>query len=150
MTDPKRTVPASVPVPVNTETASSEAGGAAVGTTDVSASTVGSNSALDTKPDARTPEGAKADQTAATAAAPAQSPLPTNRDKELQRIQKERAKKQAAIDKKNKKKKNSDKGEPASGGNAPVSTASAPNQGQPATEASPNPAVPANPATPNQ
>jgi outer membrane protein assembly factor BamD len=152
MTDPKRTIPASVPVPVNTETASSETGTAGGGTTDVSASTVGANSALDTKPDARTAEGSSANATQSTTAATAQpqAPLPTNRDKELQRIRKERAKKQAAIDKKNKKKKNSDKGQPASSGTPPVSTASAPNQAQPATGTAPTAAVPANPTSPNQ
>jgi hypothetical protein len=152
MTGPKRTIPASVPVPVNTETASSETAGAGGGTTDVSASTVGANSALDTKPDARSAESsaAKTGQSATTAAVQPQAPLPTNRDKELQRLQKERAKRQAAIDKKNKKKKNSDKGQPASGGNAPVSTASAPNQAQPGTGTSSTAAVPTNPASPNQ
>ncbi len=170
MTDPKRTIPASVPVPVNTETASSETGSASGGgSTEVTASTVGPNSALDTKPDARSAEAGNAtaadgkSTTAATAASPAattataqpQAPLPTNRDKELQRIQKERAKKQAAIDKKNKKKKSDDaqqQSTPAAAtqGQTPVSTQSAPNQAQPGAGTAPTTAVPASPAGPNQ
>ena len=108
MTDPKRTVPASVPVPVNTD--ATAAAGTSVGTTEVSASTVGPNSALDNKPDARNSNGT-ADTSAKETAAPA--PLPTNRDKELQRVNKERAKKQAALEKKAKKKKHNDDTQPA-------------------------------------
>jgi outer membrane protein assembly factor BamD len=156
MTDPKRTIPASIPVPVNTEGSGSEAGGTAGGTTEVTASTAGANSALDTKPDARTAEGSAASGTQTTATSQTQAPLPTNRDKELQRIAKERAKKQAAIDKKNKKKKGSDESQsapPASTPNqAPVTTQSVPNQiAQPS--AATNPAnqtsvAPTNPAGP--
>jgi outer membrane protein assembly factor BamD len=149
MTDPRRTIPASIPVPVNTEASGSEAGGSAVGTTEVTASTPGANSALDTKPDARSAEGSAAAgaQSTATAQAPtqAQAPLPTNRDKELQRIAKERARKQAAIDKKNKKKKGSDETQPA----APAAGAM-PNQAPVGTQAAPNqiaqPSVATNPA----
>lgn len=164
MTDPKRMIPASVPVPVNTETASSGTGTASGGSTEVTATTVGANSALDTKPDARTAEGGSASttpqsgsttaptSTAGAAAQPQQGPLPTNRDKELARIQKERAKRQAAIDKKNKKKKSDEGAQPASAGananQAPVTTQSAPNQAQPGTATAPNAAVPTNPATP--
>jgi outer membrane protein assembly factor BamD len=100
MTDPKRTIPASVPAPVNTSP-NAAGNGTATGTTDVTASTVGSNSSLDTKTDAR--------QGSATLPTPPEQPqaaLPTNRDTELKQMQKERAKRQAAIDKKNKKKKN--------------------------------------------
>lgn len=98
MTDPKRTIPASVPV-VNTEVASNT--GAATGTTDVSATTVGANdTALEKNTDARA-AGAAAGAQAATAA---NQPLPTNRDAELQKYREKQAKKQAKAEKKKKKK----------------------------------------------
>ena len=100
MTDPKATIPASVPVAVNTETVSNTGNGGAAGVTDVSATTqVGSNSALDTKPDARSSGGnAQAgDNTAA------QQPLPTNRDAELKKYRDKQAKKQQKLDKKKQK-----------------------------------------------
>lgn len=97
MTDPKRTIPASVPV-VNTETGEPLAAGSA-GTTDVTATTLTSSSALDKKPDARasggTAQRASSDQ--------ANQPLPTNRDKELKKFREQQAKKQAALEKKKKK-----------------------------------------------
>jgi hypothetical protein len=98
MTDPKRTIPASVPV-VNSELAGTSAAGS--GTTDVSATTVGANdTALDKNADARsngaTPAGTQS-------AAPNQ-PLPTNRDAELAKYREKAAKKQAKADKKKKKK----------------------------------------------
>ena len=97
MTAPKATIPASVPVAVNTEVASS---GTATGTTDVSATTLNGPSALDTKPDARTPDTeAKTDTPA-----PAQQPLPTNRDADLKKLREQQAKKQAKLDKRKKKK----------------------------------------------
>jgi outer membrane protein assembly factor BamD len=115
MTDPKRTLPASIPVAI--------AEGTATGTTDVSATKVGDTSALDTKPDARTEAGAPAPTTPEAAATPATpttaatpatpttaatpagstQPLPTNRDKELQQLRATQAKKQAKLDKKKKK-----------------------------------------------
>jgi hypothetical protein len=112
MTDPQRTMPKSIPVVNNAETAAN--GPAPSGTTDVSATPVsGSGSALDTKPDARTPEGAAAAATpaattpatpAATPAAPASTaPLPTNRDKDLAKMRELQAKKQKKLDKKKKK-----------------------------------------------
>jgi hypothetical protein len=101
MTDPKRTVPASIPAPAPTDTSSQGSGGAPTGTTDVTAAPLGANSALDKKSDAR--DGSAPVQTVPDQP---QTPLPTNRDKELQQLQKDRAKRQAAIDKKNKKKKN--------------------------------------------
>jgi hypothetical protein len=139
MTNPKKTIPASIPIPANTETAATT-GGAATGTTEVTASTVGPNSALDTKSDAR--QGSQ--PLASTPEQPA-APLPTNRDKELKLMQKERAKKQAQIDKKNKKKKTeqpaTDSAPPpaatatpaasTSGTAAPPATAPAPSQQQP-------------------
>jgi outer membrane protein assembly factor BamD len=98
MTDPKRTIPASVPV-VNTEVAANAGGG--TGTTDVSATTVGANdTALEKNVDARA-GGAAA---AGTQAATANQPLPTNRDAELQKYREKQAKKQAKADKKKKKK----------------------------------------------
>ena len=98
MTDPKATIPASVPIVASTETPATGASGA--GTTDVSATQINStNSALDKNPDARSSGG-----TARTAsdAAP-QQPLPTNRDKDLKKLREQQAKKQAKLDKKKKK-----------------------------------------------
>jgi outer membrane protein assembly factor BamD len=118
MTDPKRTMPASIPV-VNAEVAAN--GAAPTGTTDVSATPVSSTGgALDTKPDARTEEGAAAAATPAATtpadakpATPAASntPLPTNRDKEIAKMRELQAKKQAKLNKK--KKKNTDTAPPA-------------------------------------
>jgi len=109
MTDPKRTIPASVPV-VNSELASNT-GSSSGGTTDVSATTVGANdTALEKNTDARTSGGAAAAGAAAGAAAAgkqaatANQPLPTNRDAELQKYREKQAKKQAKADKKKKKK----------------------------------------------
>jgi outer membrane protein assembly factor BamD len=124
MTDPKRTIPKSVPIPTNTDQNGST-GGTGSGTTDVTASTAPANSALDTKPDARdpnaapangasangsTPSTAPANGTAApaaaaagTEAAAANAPLPTNRDAELKKFREKQAKKQAKLDKKKKK-----------------------------------------------
>jgi outer membrane protein assembly factor BamD len=102
MTDPKKTLPASIPV-VNNDVA--PAAGAA--STEVTAGEAKSG-ALDTKPDARTPA-------ATTPAAPA-APLPTNRDAQIAKYRAEQAKKQAKLDK---KKKKTDTAAPAT---APAST----------------------------
>jgi outer membrane protein assembly factor BamD len=106
MTDPKRTIPASVPV-VNNEVASNGGTGSG-GTTDVSATTVGANdTALEKNTDARMSGGAPAAAGAAAAGAQAATPnqpLPTNRDAELQKYREKQAKKQAKADKKKKKK----------------------------------------------
>ena len=107
MTDPKRTIPASVPVVNTTETASAATPGG--GTTDVSATTVGNNSALDKSPDARSTGGA-AQNTANQAA----QPLPSNRDKELKQYREKQAKKQAKAEKKKKKKQQEQQPQPAS------------------------------------
>ena len=72
----------------------------------MSATTVGANSALDQNADARTnANGAEASQTANNNSA---APLPSNRQKDIDRMQKERAKKQAALQKKAKKKRKDD------------------------------------------
>jgi outer membrane protein assembly factor BamD len=99
MTDPKPTIPASIPV-ANTGDAATTAGTGS-GTTDVSATTVGSNSALDKNPDARSKAGS-------TQAAPSQTnqPLPTNRDAELKKLREKQAKKQAKYQKKKSKDQN--------------------------------------------
>ena len=105
MTDPKRTIPASVPVVANAETGT--AGGAGSGTSEVTASTVGANSALDKNSDARTTGGASAASggNAQTASQPAANqPLPTNRDADLKKYRDRMAKKQEKLDKKKKKK----------------------------------------------
>ena len=103
MTDPKRTIPASIPV-VNSEVASNTGNGS--GTTDVSATTVGANdTALEKNTDARTagttPAGT---QTAAPNQASQNQPLPTNRDAELKKYREKAAKRQAKLEKKKKKK----------------------------------------------
>jgi outer membrane protein assembly factor BamD len=130
MTDPKKTIPASVPVANNTDNASGGANASGTGTAEVSASTVGANSALDNSPDAR-----KTDSTGTPAA---NQPLPTNRDAELKKLRAQQAKRQAKLDKK--KKKDQDKGTagitgpvngttPASGtANMPAPTSTAPQQ----------------------
>ena len=102
MTDPKRTIPASIPV-VNSELASN--GGSGAGTTDVSATTVGANdTALEKNTDARAAGAAGAAAAGAQTAAAASQPLPTNRDAELQKYREKQAKKQAKAEKKKKKK----------------------------------------------
>jgi len=98
MTDPKRTIPASVPV-VNIDGLSGRGSGS--GTTDVSATTVSGNSTLDKSPDARSQSG-----TTQTASQQNNQPLPTNRDKELKKLREQQAKKQAALEKKKQKKAN--------------------------------------------
>lgn len=96
MTDPKRTLPASIPVANNAETGSDTGTGS--GTTDVSATPAGADSALDKTPDARTSGTAKS-----TEAAAANQPLPTNRDADLKKMREQQAKRQAKLDKKKKK-----------------------------------------------
>jgi outer membrane protein assembly factor BamD len=95
MTDPKRTMPASIPVVNNEATVASNTSG---GTTDVTVSTPKDN-ALDTKPDARA-----AGTTPPAEAAPA-APLPSNRDAEIKKYRDMQAKRQAKQDKKKKKTK---------------------------------------------
>lgn len=90
MTDPKRTMPASIPQPV-VEAA------AGTGTTDVTVQNA-AGSSLESKPDARTAAGA-------TAAPAANTPLPTNRDAELKKMREAQAKRQAKLEKKKKKSK---------------------------------------------
>ncbi|MFL6351275.1 MAG: outer membrane protein assembly factor BamD [Bryobacteraceae bacterium] len=120
MTDPKPTIPASVPV-ANTDTAATAGTGS--GTTDVTATTVGDNSALDKNPDARTGAGA-----AAAATPPPNQPLPTNRDAELRKIREKQAKKQAKLQKKKPKDQNqqavdqSKQTQPTQGAQTPLST----------------------------
>jgi outer membrane protein assembly factor BamD len=142
MTDPKKTLPASIPVVNNEETASAAAGG---GTTDVSATPVAGSSALDTKPDARSTAQTPANQTpagqtpatqtpagqtpgaettagqtpAGANAAVSSQPLPTNRDKELEQVRKRQAKQQEKL---NKKKKKANKGEQTAPAAAPATT----------------------------
>jgi outer membrane protein assembly factor BamD len=98
MTDPKRTFPASIPVVASGENGST--GAAGTGTAEVTASTVGPNSALDKKPDART----TANGSAPAAQPSGNQPLPTNRDAELRKYREKQAKKQEKLAKKKKKK----------------------------------------------
>jgi len=106
MTNPRPTIPASIPIANNGADTASAGGG--TGNMDVSAQPVtGNSSALDQKPDARTTgDTAAAPSASATPtqdnAAP-QQPLPTNRDAELKKIRDKQAKKQAKLDKKKKK-----------------------------------------------
>lgn len=96
MTDPKATIPASVPVANNAEEASGSGSGA--GSMEVSAGAAESG-ALDKNPDARSNAGTASTDTAATTA----QPLPTNRDRDLKKMREQQAKKQAKLDKKKKK-----------------------------------------------
>jgi outer membrane protein assembly factor BamD len=98
MTDPKRTFPASIPVVAGSENGSP--GGAGTGTAEVTASTVGPNSALDKNPDART----TANPSTPRAQSASNQPLPTNRDAELKKYREKQAKKQEKLAKKKKKK----------------------------------------------
>jgi outer membrane protein assembly factor BamD len=134
MTDPKRTLPASIPVANNDQTPSPNGTG---GTTDVSVSNATSG-ALDTKPDARNADGTTKAETPvapAPAAAPT-GPLPTNRDAELKKLRAEQAKKQAKLDKK--KKKNQDTAAPAT----PAPAAATPATTAPADAPKPLPQPP--------
>jgi outer membrane protein assembly factor BamD len=133
MTDPKATIPASVPVPANTEAANST-GSAGTATTDVSATHVGSNSALDTNPDARSSGGAAQ----ASSTANPQQPLPTNRDADLKKIREKQAKKQQKLDKKKQKAQDAN-----AGGAQP---AAAPSQSQ-ATQGAQTPVGTPNPVS---
>ena len=113
MTDPKSTIPASVPVVNNADTTAGSGTGSGL---DVTATAVGGDSALDKKPDARNSDGTTAATgdaatstgtatgTTQTAAEQPAAPLPTNRDKEFKELRARQAKKQAKLDKKNKKK----------------------------------------------
>lgn len=171
MTNPKATIPASVPVINNTETAAS---GSGTGNMDVSAQPVTGSSALDEKPDARTTNGATAGSTAADGATPggagttngtaaantgaaaakplqdpaaAQQPLPTNRDAELKKIREKQAKKQAKLDKKKKKGEESGTAQPASAQPQSQATQGAQTPaGTPNTVSQPPGSNPANPA----
>jgi outer membrane protein assembly factor BamD len=130
MTDPKATIPASVPVTNND--AMSGTGTSGGGTTDVTASTnVGPNSALDTKPDARSSmaAGEKTDATAQN------QPLPTNRDKELQQLKAKQQKKQEKLAKKKKKAE----GQVADNPDASTTSGTAPNVTVPPTTTSKQP-----------
>lgn len=137
MTDPKRTIPASVPAVANTDTAAGAGTGPA--STELTATTVGEGSALDKKPDARSTQGATPAKTAEPAAASNQ-PLPTNRDAELKKYREQQAKKQAKLAKKKKKEEsgsgNGSQNTPTSPG---VSNASSPPAANSATTNSGNP-----------
>jgi outer membrane protein assembly factor BamD len=136
MTDPKKTLPASIPVVANTEVAATGTPG--TGTTDVTATQTTSN-ALDTKPDARD------SSTKVTPPATPQAPLPTNRDKEIAQMRKEQQKR---LEKLQKKKKKSTTETPAAPATAAPATA-APPAGTPAASApGATPAAP--PPTTNQ
>ncbi len=150
MVDPKRTLPASIPVvnnSVDTEVAGS--GGAGTGTTDVTASQ-GASGALDTNTDARSKTPTPARATEASKAS--QQPLPTNRDEDLKRMRVKQAKKQAQMAKKNRK--HSRKGQDESSAPAAYNPQPASNTPQgptvPDVTSAPNtPAVPTSPTPAN-
>lgn len=129
MTDPKRTIPASIPLPAGaTETASNSGAGGV--SEQVTANTVNGPSALDTKADARSSNG--------TTTGPGQQnaqlqQLPTNRDKDIAKMRKRQQKRMEKLAKK--KKQQQPNGEQP--------------QSQPATTASTvtNSAAPANSTT---
>ncbi|MBV9304834.1 MAG: hypothetical protein JOZ45_01760, partial [Acidobacteriaceae bacterium] len=117
MTDPKPTIPVSVPVPAATEALNNTNSGG-TGTTDVSVTQVGSNSALDTNPDARRSNG----ETAQGNNNPTvQQALPTNRDADLKKLREKQAKKQQKLDKK--KQKEQEQTQAKGGAQAPAGTA---------------------------
>ena len=123
MTDPKRTMPASIPIVNNAEAAPS-----GNGTTDVTVSNT-TSTALETKPDARTATDVPAATAAAATPTPV-APLPTNRDADLKKMRDLQAKRQAKLDKKKKK-------------NVPDTNTPAP-----ASSATPAPAGPASTSAP--
>lgn len=143
MTNPKATIPASVPVVANTETAAATG----TGTNEVTAQRIDDSSALDQKPDARTPAGTAAATTETPAAQePAAQPLPTNRDAELKKLRDKQAKKQAKLDKKKKKSEEPANAQPA--GTQPQSQATQGAQtptGTPNTVSQPPGTTPAKP-----
>jgi outer membrane protein assembly factor BamD len=120
MTNPRPTIPASVPVPANTTEATASVNGGASGTTDVTAEQVTDSSALDKNPDARTSGGTADAAAPPTTDSTPQQPLPTNRDADMKKVRDKQAKKQAKLDK---KKKKSDQPEPDPGTQAPQSQA---------------------------
>jgi outer membrane protein assembly factor BamD len=128
MTDPKRTMPASIPVVNNEATPTS-----GTGTTDVTASNATSN-ALEKQPDARTTQGAGSSSTSSPTAA-ANAPLPTNRDAQIAKMRALQAKKQAKLDKK--KKKTTDTAAPASTTATAAPTTPTPAAAAPATATPP-------------
>jgi outer membrane protein assembly factor BamD len=137
MTDPKRTIPASIPLPAGNEGETGAGTGGA--STDVSAQTLnGSSTALDNKTDARSSGGTAVATTTDSPAAAQTGPLPSNRDKELQRLRKRAQKKQASMDKKKKKQQpqNSDQqSQPAAAtSGTPVTNSAAPSATPPAPQ----------------
>ena len=119
MTDPKRTMPASIPIVNNEPAVASAAPG--TGTTEVSVSNATSD-ALDKKPDARTAAAGTTAPAATTTPAPV-APLPTNRDAEMKKYQ---AMQQKKLDKLNKKKKKSNEQKDTSAPAATPAAAAAP------------------------
>lgn len=153
MTDPKPTIPGSIPLPAVTAENTATAGGTN-GVTDVTAQQPSDTSALDKNPDARSSGGTATngavattpsapDASSAAAAAP-QQPLPTNRDAELKKLRDKQAKRQAKLDKKRKK---SDQSEPAPTATQPAPQSQA-TQGAQTPTGTPNPvSTPPGPAT---
>jgi outer membrane protein assembly factor BamD len=143
MTDPKKTIPASIPVPVNPD-ATAGGSGTGSGTTEVTASANTSSAALDNRADARQTVGTAQSATAG----PTQGALPTNRDKELARLQKARAKKLAQMEKKAKKKQKSSEDAQANPQAPATQNAAGPNGAAPASAATP--AAASSPTAPPQ
>lgn len=159
MTDPKPTIPVSVPVVAEAAVSTDGSGaanqvtsGTGAGNNDVSIKQIQGPSKLDTAPDARTTGGTAPNQTTATppAAAATSGPLPTNRDAEIAKIRAQQAKRLKKLEKKKKNNQNQNQGQPAATPATPASTGTpAPANGQstqPAASAAPGPAA----ATPQQ
>ncbi len=142
MTDPKRTLPASIPVTNNTDSGSGT--GAGSGTTDVSAAPAGADSALDKAPDSRNNAGAAK---SADSAAASNQPLPTNRDADLKKMRELQAKRQAKLDKK--KKKDTQAGQAASQGQSQLNQSNGSQNAQtsPGVSNATSPTATTNPAT---
>ncbi|HEX4809209.1 MAG TPA: outer membrane protein assembly factor BamD [Bryobacteraceae bacterium] len=152
MTDPKPTIPVSVPV-VAEAALPTEGGGTAspataetgTGNNDVTIKQIQGPSKLDTAPDARPTGGTAPPPTTATppAAAATTGPLPTNRDAEIAKIRAQQAKKLKKMEKK-KKNSNQNPAQPAGTTSAPASGTPAATNGQstqPAASAAPAPAA---------
>jgi len=134
MSDPKKTIPVSVPAATNNTAGGTS--GVGSGTTDVTATQVSNtDTTLDKRPDVRSSAGTAAAGAAAEGAAGAAAtaassnqPLPTNRDKELKKYKEQQQKKQEKLAKKKKKQKDQQSTQPApSNGQGQQSPASAPN-----------------------
>ncbi|MBV9301249.1 MAG: outer membrane protein assembly factor BamD, partial [Acidobacteriaceae bacterium] len=126
MTDPKPTIPASVPVVSAMDSGGTS--GTGTGTTDVTATPVSGSSALDKNPDARSRGGA-------ASTTDANQGLPTNRDAELKKLREKQAKQQKKLQKKKNKEQNQQ--QPATTPATAPNNAPAASNPQPSSSATP-------------